>query len=294
MKIQVALAQINTVLGDIPANLEKHLTLIEWAKKQGADLVIFPELSLTGYFLQDLVLPCALDPHTHPVFDRLKQASHEIDLMVGFVEVDTRSRFYIAAAYLSQGNILHIHHKVYLPTYTIFDEKRYFTPGSMVRSFETRFGRAGMLICEDLWHVSTPYLLWMDGADLFFSHAASPGHGLSASDRLGAEKQVETILSGYAGLFTSPVAYTNRTGYEDGLYFPGGSMVVDSGGNLATYAGSEEGITLSVIDTAEIRQRRFRLPLLRDERPDLVLSELERIRRERGFTPSFGNESAEG
>ncbi|MEM5774092.1 MAG: nitrilase-related carbon-nitrogen hydrolase [Anaerolineaceae bacterium] len=279
----MALAQINTVLGNVPANLEKHRAMIDSARGQGADLIIFPELSLTGYFLQDLTLPAAMTPRTHPVFDRLKQASREIDLMVGFVEVDSRSRFYIAAAYLSQGSILHIHRKLYLPTYTIFDEKRYFTPGSAVRSFDTRFGRAGMLICEDFWHISAPYLLWMDGADLFFFHAASPGHGLSAIGRLSSEAQVETILSSYVGLFTTPLAFTNRAGYEDGLHFPGGSMMVDSGGNLAAYAGPEEGITLAAIDTDEMRRRRFRLPLLRDERPDLVLSELERIRRRQGF-----------
>ena len=277
MEFRVALAQINTVLGDIEANLEKHLQMTDTARAQGADLVIFPELSLTGYVLQDLVLNVAVDPAAHPLFSRLKKASRSIDLMVGFVEVDRRSRFYIASAYLSQGEIVHIHRKVYLPTYTIFDEKRFFTPGSHVRSFDTRFGRAGMLICEDFWHVSTPYVLWMDGADLFFCQAASPGHGLSSSDRLDSERQVDTILGAYAGLFTSYFAYSNRTGYEDGLHYPGGGMVVDPGGEIVARAGMEEGLTVASIDTAALRRKRFRLPLLRDERPDLVLTELKRI-----------------
>ena len=279
MEFRVALAQINTVLGDVSANLEKHIQLSETAKSEHADLIIFPELSLTGYVLKDLALTVAMDPLTHPHFSRLKQASRRIDLMAGFVEIDRRGRFYIAAAYLSKGEIVHIHRKVYLPTYSIFDEKRFFTPGNRVRAFETRFGRAGMLICEDFWHISTPYLLWLDGADLFFCNAASPGHGMNSSDRLDSERQVETILSTYAGLFTSFFAYTNRTGYEDGLNFPGGAMALDPGGNCLVRAGMDEGLTIASFDTEELNRRRFRLPLLRDERPELVLSELNRILR---------------
>jgi NAD+ synthase (glutamine-hydrolysing) len=278
MEYQLALAQMTTVLGNVDANLEKHLAMIADAKKAGADVVIFPELSLTGYFLQDLALSVALNPRTDPLFDKLRQASTDIDVMAGFVEVDSRGRYYVAAAYLSKGEILHIHHKVYLPTYTIFDEKRFFTPGDKVRAFDTRFGRVGMLICEDIWHVSTPYLLWLDGADVFYFNAASPGHGLSASPRLPSDTQVESILTCYGGLFTSYVAYTNRTGYEDGLHFHGGSMVVNAGGNVTARAGAQEGLTLGVIDTADIRRKRFRLPLLRDERVDLLEAELERMR----------------
>lgn len=280
MQYRIALAQMNTVLGNMPANLEKHLALIEAAKAQDADLVIFPELSLTGYFLQDLVPGVAVNPHNDPVIERLKKASQDLDLMIGFVETDARSRFYIAAAYLSQGEIVHIHRKVYLPTYTIFDEKRYFTPGNSMRAFNTRFGRVGMLICEDFWHVSTPYALWLDGADVFYLHAASPGHGLDTTGRIASEREVENILSTYAGLFTSFVAFTNRAGYEDGLYFPGGSLAVNPSGQVVARANHEEGLTLTVLDTAELRRKRFRLPLLRDERPDLLAAELQRIQRE--------------
>jgi len=116
MKIKLALAQFNTKLGDITTNLERHLENIQAAKQKGVDLVIFPELSLTGYVLQDLVVNCALQPHQDdPVFNVLLQASEGIDLMVGFVHEDRRHRFYIASAYLSEGKTLHIHNKAYLP-----------------------------------------------------------------------------------------------------------------------------------------------------------------------------------
>jgi len=157
MKLSLALAQINTRLGDVPANLEKHLLHIKDAKAAGADLVLFPELSLTGYVLQDLTpsVSCRASSDD-PVFRPLLEASREIDIVAGFVDEDSRHRFYIASAYLSRGKVVHVHHKVYLPTYGLFDEGRFFAPGDSVRAFDTRFGRCGMLICEDFWHASPP------------------------------------------------------------------------------------------------------------------------------------------
>ena len=279
--MKIALVQLNTVLGGLEKNLERHLEYIEQARAAGADLVLFPELSLTGYFLQDLALEVALDPYNSPQFAQLLQAAQGIDVMPGFVQVDERGRYSIATAYLSQGQIVHVHHKTYLPTYTIFDDKRFFTPGNQVRAFDTRFGRMGMLICEDYWHISIPYLLWMDGADLFLCQAASPGHGLSPAAELDSVRLVETMLTTYANLFTSAFAYTNRVGYEDGLNFPGGGLMIDAAGAVSARAGCEEGMTLVELDLDQTARRRFSLPLLRDERPELVLRELERILGER-------------
>lgn len=181
MKVFIALAQIATKLGDVNANLEKHLELIRQAVSSGVDLIVFPELSLTGYCLQDLVPTVALDASTDdPVFKHLLEASQYVDVVVGFVDSDARHRFFIAAAYLSGGKVVHVHHKAYLPTYGLFDEGRFFAWGDSVRAFDTRFGRAGILICEDFWHASPPYLLWLDGADLFLFTSASPGAGLAA------------------------------------------------------------------------------------------------------------------
>jgi NAD+ synthase (glutamine-hydrolysing) len=168
MKISIALAQMNTCLGNVEVNLEKHLSLITDARHSGADLVLFPELSLTGYVLQDLASAVSHRAvPDDPVFKPLLEASRGIDLVVGFVEEDQRHRFYIASAYLSDGQVVHVHHKVYLPTYGLFDEGRFFAWGDSVQAFDTRFGRMGILICEDFWHASPPYLLWLDGADIF-------------------------------------------------------------------------------------------------------------------------------
>ncbi len=279
MKLTIGLSQINTVLGNVAANLEKHLTIAKEARSQGADLLVFPELSLTGYVLQDLVPTLAHRPTADdPVFRPLLAASQKIDLLAGFVEVDERRRFYIASAYLSRGEVVHVHRKVYLPTYSMFDEGRFFAWGDSVQAFDTRFGRVGTLICEDFWHASPPYLLWLDGADLFLHMSASPGRGLDASDRLQSAAWVDHLNAAYASLFTAFVAHANRVGYEDGLNFWGGSSLYGPTGDLLVEGPMhEEALTLGEIDLTQLHHTRARLPLLRDERPGLVARELDRI-----------------
>lgn len=279
MPMKLALAQINTVLGDLDANLQSHLETIRQAKQQGADLVVFPELSLTGYILQDLTPTVAIHPTPEdPVFKRLLAAAEGIDVIVGFVHEDTRHRYFIAAAYLSEGQVLHVHHKVYLPTYGMFDEGRYFDSGEHIRAFDTRFGRLGMLVCEDFWHASPPYLLWLDGADLLVFISASPGRGLNEENRLESARWVEHINQAYASLFTCFIASTNRVGFEDGINFWGGATVYDPNGELVVKGPYfEEALTIAEIDLRQLHRTRARLPLLRDERPDIVQKEINRI-----------------
>lgn len=279
MKLNLALAQINTRLGDVEANLEKHLALAREAAGAGADLVVFPELSLTGYVLQDLTSQVAHRPNRDdPIFQRLLEASQRIDMVVGFVDEDIRNRFFIAAAYLSRGEVVHVHHKIYLPTYGLFDEGRFFAWGDSLRAFDTRFGRLGILICEDFWHASPPYLLWLDGADVLLLTSASPGRGLSEDPNLESARWVEHINQAYASLFTSFVVHTNRVGFEDGLNFWGGATVFSpDGALLARGPYFQEALTLAELDLNQLHRTRARLPLLRDERTGLVQREMNRI-----------------
>lgn len=279
MNFKVGLAQINPKLGDVPANLALHLKTIEQAADQGVELLIFPELSLTGYRLHDLAFEVALKPDwKNPIFAPLLEASRNIDLVVGFVEADQRQKFFIAAAYLSRGELLHIHRKVYLPTYGMFDEGRYFAWGDQVRAFNTRFGRVGILICEDFWHMSPPYLLWLDGADILILTSASPGRGLATEQKIGSARWVEHINQAYASIFTNFVLHCNRTGFEDGVTFWGGATVYDPEGNLVCQGPYyEDSIVTARLDLNQLRRTRVRLPLLRDERTGLTLRELTRI-----------------
>lgn len=199
-------------------------------------------------------------------------------MVVGFVDEDLRHRFFIAAAYLSQGKVVHIHHKVYLPTYGLFDEGRFFAWGDGISAFDTRFGRMGLLICEDFWHASPPYLLWLDGADLLIFTSASPGRGLSGEPQLESARWVEHINQAYASLFTNFVVHTNRVGYEDGLNFWGGSTIFDPNGELMVKGPyHKEELIYAEIDLNQLHRTRARLPLLRDERTALVMREMERV-----------------
>ena len=279
MKLTVGLAQLSPKLGDVQANLATHLRFVEQAVEQGVDLLVFPELSLTGYMLQDLVheVSRVSDPGD-PLLAPLLEASRKLDLVVGFAERDVRGRLYTSGAYLAQGRIAHVHRKIYLPTYGMFDEGRDFDWGEEARAFDTRFGRMGLLICEDFWHVSPPYLLWLDGADVMLLTSASPGRGIDHRNKLGSSRFVELVNQAYASMFVCFMVHANRVGFEDGVNFWGGSTVYGPDGELIAQAPYfEESLLVTTLDLGALRRARARLPLLRDERPDLTRRELERI-----------------
>jgi predicted amidohydrolase len=276
---RLALAQIDTHLGDVPANLEAHLDTIARARQRKADLVVFPELSLTGYMLQDLADEVALTPDSgDPVFRRVLAASRGVDLVVSFVERGPRQSLFLSAAYLSAGEVVHLHRKVYLPTYGLFQDGRFFDRGRSFRAFDTRFGRFGLLICEDFWHVSAPYALWLDGAEMLMLVSASPGRGLNGGGRLESARWIENITQTYARLFTVYVAQNNRVGFEDGLCYWGGSAIIGPDGQpLAQGPDFEPALVVAEIAPERIRRARQALPLLRDEQPELLQRALARL-----------------
>ncbi len=285
--IVVALAQMAPRLGDLGANVARHLELISAAAAGGADLVVFPELSLTGYFLKDLVTETALrldSPEVHA----LAEASRDVDAVVGCILESDDHRFHNAVLYLSGGAVVHLHRKVYLPTYGLFDEARDLAPGNRFRAFEAplssaaprRPWRVGVLICEDLWHPSSAYLLARAGVDLIICPSASPGRGVGQGSELGTAQSYDVITRTYAQLFTTYVVYCNRVGYEDGINFWGGSRVVDPEGHLVGEpAGRDEAMPLHRLDLAALRRARIANPMLRDERHDIVDAECHRLHR---------------
>ena len=285
--IVVALAQLAPRLGDLRANLARHLELLGEAAGQGADLVVFPELSLTGYFLKDLATDSAVRLDG-PELGALAEAARDVDAVVGCILESDDHRFHNAAVYLAGGAIVHVHRKVYLPTYGLFDEARDLAAGSRFRAFEaplrsaapSRPWRVGILICEDLWHPSSAYLLARDGVDLIVCPSASPGRGVGSGSALGTAQSYDVITRTYAQLFTTYLAYCNRVGYEDGVNFWGGSRVVDPEGHLdGEPAGREEAMPLHRLDLGALRRARIANPMLRDERHDIVDAEAHRLRR---------------
>lgn len=277
MSFTVGLAQIAPCLGDIDTNLALHLEVVREATAKQVDLLIFPELSLTGYRLGEQAFELAIHADAaDPVFSALLQASDEVDLVAGFVEVDDRQRYFISAVYLSGGHLIHRHRKVYLPTYGLFDEGRYFAAGNQVRAFDTRFGRMGLLICEDFWHPSLPYVLWQDGADYLVLISASVEHG--HNEAVSTAGKVLAINRAYALLFTTFVIHVNRVGEEEGGHYWGGSTIFGPDARLLAEGPRDEPtLVVSNIDSSALHQARIDLPLLRDERANLTYRELGRI-----------------
>jgi predicted amidohydrolase len=279
--LRIALAQTAPKLGEVGGNLEQHLESIAAAKAQQAALVVFPELSLTGYQLKDLVPDVALRGDA-PAFRQLVEASHGTSVGFGFVEESADHRFFNSYAFCEDGRVTHVHRKVYLPTYGLFEEGRLYAAGEHFRAFSTRLGRLGLLVCEDVWHPSSMYILSQDGAEIVVAAAASPLRGADTSGEPSNVDVWTTALKMYSQLFGCFVVLANRVGYEDGLGFWGGSRVVAPGGRVAFEAPLfEAGLYVCEIDRNEVRRHRVSDPTLRSERLDITLAELERIQRER-------------
>jgi predicted amidohydrolase len=282
MDFTVALAQIKPKLGCLADNLALVEDAVEQGIASGAHLVVFPELAITGYFLRDLVPEVAL-PLDSPEIARLVKLSQRISIAVGFVEASRDYRFYNTAIYLEDGAIRHCHRKVYLPTYGLFDEQRYLAGGDRFRAFDTKFGRFGMLVCEDMWHLSASYLLAMDGASTILCLSSSPGRGIAAGDGLGSAVAWQRLTSTTAMFLSCRVLFCNRVGYEDGVCFWGGSEIVaPSGSVVARGKLFEPDTVLSQIEEGSLRRERISAPLMRDENLLLTVSELRRIEMARG------------
>ncbi|HEY6873707.1 MAG TPA: nitrilase-related carbon-nitrogen hydrolase [Geobacteraceae bacterium] len=281
MDYTVALAQVKPKLGCVADNLGIIEAAVERGIREKSHLVVFPELALTGYFLKDLVPEVALSLDS-PEIGRLVELSRHISIAVGFVEVSADYLFYNSALYLEEGAVRHLHRKVYLPTYGMFDEQRYLARGDRFRAFDTRFGRVGMLVCEDMWHLSSSYILAMDGATTLICLSSSPGRGVTTEESLGSTVAWQKLTATTAMFLNCRVLYCNRVGYEDGVNFWGGSESVDPSGNVAVRGRMlEEDLVLAQLEEGALRRERIFSPMMRDENLFVTMKELRRIEKER-------------
>jgi predicted amidohydrolase len=282
--LRIALAQIAPRLGLLEENLARHRELLRDARAAGAGLVVFPELGLTGYQLQDLAAEVAMRLDD-PRLGALVAETEGLSAVVSFVEESPDHRLFIAAALLEDGRVRHVHRKLYLPTYGLFDERRFFAPGDSLRAVPSRLGvGVGLAVCEDFWHLGVPQLLALDGAQVIVNVSSSPGRDLAATHEvgLGTATSWRTILRTYAQLTTSVVVFCNRVGVDESFSFWGGSEVIGPGGEAVLSAPLyEEALVVGDIELGDVRRERIALPLLRDERPELLVRELARIVAER-------------
>lgn len=282
--LRIALAQLAPRLGLVDENLRRHHELLRQARDGGAGLCVFPELGLTGYVLQDLNAEVAMRADD-PRLLKLAAETAGMSAVVGFVEESDDHRLFIAAALLEDGALRHVHRKVFLPTYGLFDERRFFAAGDVLRAVPSRLGLGiGIAVCEDFWHLPVPQLLALDGAQLLINVSSSPGRDLAATNEvgLGTATSWRQLMRTYAQLTTSFAVFCNRVGVDESFSFWGGSEVIGpSGATLLSAPLYDEGLFTVDIATADVRRERIALPLLRDERPELEVRELSRIVAER-------------
>jgi NAD+ synthase (glutamine-hydrolysing) len=278
--MKVALAQVAPRLGDVGRNLELHLEFMDKARREKADLVVFPELSLTGYTLKDLAAEVALDPASDPRFKRILAGSRKLSVVVGFMEERAAEKglFYNSAAFIADGKVLHVHRKVFLPTNGMFEEAKFFAQGRDFRVFPTPFGKAGLMICRDFLHYGASYVLFAGGADMIIVVSAAPGRGVTGGEAFETSRMWELMGEAVSYFSTAFVIYANRVGIEDGVSFAGGSFIYGPGGHLlARAAYLDPEFLVHRLDLTVVREARTRWLFKRDDKPDIILRSLERV-----------------
>ena len=257
-RLRVSLAQINSTVGDLDGNADKIIDQIREAESVGADLVAFPELALTGYPPEDLVLRRGFVEDNLATLDRVREATTgmHVAAIVGFV--DYAHDIFNAAGVLHDGELAGAYHKQYLPNYGVFDEARYFRPGQGVQLFDIAGARVGVTICEDIWYSSGPMQdQCLAGAEVVVNINGSPFHA-------GKSHQREQMLATRAADNAVLTLYCNLVGGQDHLIFDGGSTIYGPGGDLIARADlfTEQLLTVD-LDVEEVRQTRLHDPRLR-------------------------------
>jgi predicted amidohydrolase len=278
--MRITVAQVDCRLGDIAENLRRAEQVL--ADAGGADLIVFPELSVSGYSVGEIERDLAMQADD-PRLLRLAGLAGAAGLVLGFVEGSPgRMRVYNSAAYYEQGRVVHVHRKLYLPTYSIFEERKVFSPGQTMRAFPASGAeRMAILTCNDAWQPQLPFVATQDGARILLVPTASaqslfPEHYDSRSYWRG-------ISRFYGRMFQTFVVFANRVGTEGKLRFWGGSHVVDPWGDVIAEAPVQEEYLLTVdVDLDEVQRRRMQVPLVKEARLGLLEREIQRLIAEGG------------
>ena len=279
--MRVALAQIDSILGDTEENLRKAKGVVAEARSRGADLTVFPELSLSGYALEELDDDVAIEAESETI-SSLAEAAGEMAVVVGFCEEGQRFQNFNSAAYLEGGGLRHLHRKLYLPNYRIYEERKHYNPGQSMRAFDTRLGRMAILICNDAWQTFLPFIAVQDGAQVLIIPADS-GSYPSYPELLDTRNYWRGITRFYARMLESYVIFVNRVGKQDNLVFWGYSHVVDPWGTVVAEAPlHEEALITADIDLSNVRRRRREVPLVKEARLALLAREVNRLAEEGG------------
>lgn len=269
--MRIALAQLDSTIGEVEANLELMRELTDEANSHRADLVVFPELAAHGYALGG-----APSRSLRARDQRLTElSSGRADVLAGFHE-DGGVRAYNSAAYLSRQDVVHVHRKLFLPTYLNWEERKHASPGQSLRAFDSAWARTATLICNDAWQPALPWLAVQDGAELLLIPTNSSADlGPSVLDTI---EYWNDLLKYIARMQQCWVVFVNRVGTEAGVRFWGGSRVIDPSGQTVAQAPFWDSALITVeIDVAAAHRRRRELPLLAEARLALIGREVHRL-----------------
>jgi len=257
--LRLAMAQINSTVGDLEANARRICAAVDQAREAGADLVAFPEMALPGYPVEDLLLKPQFIDDNLAWLKRIAAHCRGIDAVVGFIDKSTD--IYNAAAVIHDGAVAGVYHKQYLPNYGVFDENRYFRAGATSPVYVLHGVRVGVNICEDIWYPVGPtaYQALAD-AEVIVNINASPYHA-------GKLRAREQMLATRAADFGVVVSYTNLVGGQDELVFDGGSVIFDERGEaVARGRRFEEDLVVADLDVESVFRTRIHDPRRRQER----------------------------
>jgi len=270
-KIKIVLAQISSKREDKEENLRRFEQATLKAKQQGADLVVFPELSLTGYVVRDQIYELA-ETVPGPAIQRMENLARNTGLHIifGMPELSEKARatIYNTAVFIGPDGLIGKYRKMYLPTHSVFEEKRHFRSGNQIAVFDTPLGKIGLCICYDIFFPEVARMVRLQGAELIVCISASPAVRRSYFEILTAARAIEN---------TAFLAYVNLVGVEDGLQFWGGSRLVSPTGDLLAKAKyDEEDFVLCDVRYSDLRSAEAFIPTLRDLRPELF-DQLKRL-----------------
>lgn len=273
--MRITLAQLDPVLGDIDANVEAATRAVTTAASEGSDLVVFPELFLSGYSVDDVDVDLSIAA-TDPRLEKVGRAAQGAGVLLGFMESGRGPHDYNSAAYYEGPRLVHVHRKLYLPTYRPFHERGTFSPGQGLRSFPVGAdATAAVLICNDAWQAPIAFIATQDGAQVLLVPAASAQSRFP--DRYDSHEYWHSITRFYGRMFQLYVVFVNRVGTEGWMRFWGGSHVIDPWGNLVAEAGDDEQLLTVDLDLADVRHRRRQVPLVREARLGLIQREVARL-----------------
>ena len=275
--LTVAAAQVESVLGDLDANLRKHLDVVDAARARGVDVLLFPEVSLVGHGAGGDAPRLAIDRHDDRI-RRLAEATGPMCTVFGLIEEAPAAQFHNTAAVVRDGQLIFLHRKINIPTYGRLEEGKHYASGRYVETFELAGAwRTSVLICADVWNPALAHLAAVRGATLLLVSISSAVEAVGADfDNPGGW---DTALRFYAMIYGLPVVMANRVGREGELTFWGGSRILDPSGRTLAQArdGGGEELVVAELDYELVRRARWLLPTVRDSNLDLILRETQRL-----------------